>query len=290
MKRKFEVPEALYPFSSRYHSYQDGFLHYLDEGTGPVILCLHGNPTWSFLYRNIVSSLRDEFRLIVPDYPGFGFSKAPTGYGYTIKEHASALDDLLSSLELEHLILVVQDWGGPIGLSWAVENSDKVSAIVLGNSLLASPKGYLRLIAEVVGSFVGRWLITRLNLFAAGLMPSVIRNPANNTPVIRKAYKDQFPTVQSRIPTWMFPREVMKAGPFMDEIRSKMDVLSDTPTELVFGKKDPALGYERDIRFWESLLPNHNTVRLSKAGHYIQEDDPEAVVQAIRRAAHRCGV
>ena len=290
MERKFVVPESLYPFQSHWHPYQDGCIHYLDEGSGPVVVCLHGNPTWSFLYRNIIKDLRSDFRVIVPDYPGFGFSVVPSGYGFSIAEHAAAIEDFLNALDLKKVILVVQDWGGPIGFSWAVRHPERVAAIALANTLLASPKGSLRLLAKVIGGFVGRWLILNKNYFVKKLMPSVIENSENKTEEIRKAYIQQFPTKESRFPIWMFTRQVLEASSYLDEIRSHMQVLQDKPAELLFGTKDPALGYERDITFWENLLPNHHTVRLPHANHYVQEDDPTAFVEAIKRAAQRAGI
>ena len=113
MKRPFEVDVSEYPFKDNWLSYRDGYIHYLDEGKGPTVLLLHGNPTWSYIYRNIIKELRGECRLIALDYPGFGMSKAPSQYGFTPKEQSEAVLELIHRLELKNIILVVQDWGGP---------------------------------------------------------------------------------------------------------------------------------------------------------------------------------
>ena len=112
MNRPFEVDVMEYPFRDNWLPYRDGNIHYIDEGNGPTVLLLHGNPTWSYLYRNVIKELRGEFRLIAPDYPGFGMSKPPSGYGYTPQEHSEAISDFIRRLDLKDFIIVVQDWGG----------------------------------------------------------------------------------------------------------------------------------------------------------------------------------
>jgi len=101
MQRPFEVDASEYPFQDHWLPYRDGTIHYIDEGEGPVVVLLHGNPTWSYLYRNVIKELSGQCRLIAPDYPGFGMSKAPTGYGYTPQEHAGAVTALIKQLELQ---------------------------------------------------------------------------------------------------------------------------------------------------------------------------------------------
>jgi len=109
------LPEELYPFESRYARIGDARVHYVDEGAGPTLLLLHGNPTWSFLYREIIKELRSQFRCIALDYPGFGLSVAPAGYGFTPAEHADVVEDFVKQLDLGAVTMMVQDWGGPMG-------------------------------------------------------------------------------------------------------------------------------------------------------------------------------
>jgi haloalkane dehalogenase len=114
-------------------------VHYVDEGSGPTLLLLHGNPTWSFLYREIIKELRGEFRCVAVDYPGFGSSVAPTGYGFTPAEHADVVADFLTQLDLSAVTLMVQDWGGPIGFAVATRHPDRFARFVIGNTW-ARPK------------------------------------------------------------------------------------------------------------------------------------------------------
>jgi haloalkane dehalogenase len=103
------VNQQLLPFDSHYVEVDRAQVHYLDEGQGPVVLGLHGNPTWSFLYRHIIDGLKDQFRCLALDYPGFGLSTAPPGYGYTVAEHARVVEGFVAKLGLEGITLMGQD-------------------------------------------------------------------------------------------------------------------------------------------------------------------------------------
>jgi haloalkane dehalogenase len=130
----FEPSADLYPFDSQWFASSVGDVHYIDEGEGrPIVFC-HGAPMWSFLYRHIVVGLRGRFRCVAVDYPGFGLSVRPDGYGYTRKEHARVVGELVDHLELNDMIVMGQDWGGPISMSMAASRADRVSGIVLGNT------------------------------------------------------------------------------------------------------------------------------------------------------------
>ena len=129
------TPSAdLYPFESKWFESSVGPVHYIDEGQGrPIVFC-HGQPMWSFLYRNIVIGLRDRFRCVVIDYPGFGLSVRPEGYGYTPEEQAQVVGELVDHLGLDEMIVMGQDWGGPISMGMATARADRVSGIILGNT------------------------------------------------------------------------------------------------------------------------------------------------------------
>lgn len=114
MSIDFTPDPQLYPFESRWFDSSRGRIHYVDEGTGPPILLCHGNPTWSFLYRDIIVALRDRFRCVAPDYLGFGLSERPSGFGYQIDEHARVIGEFVDHLGLDRYLSMGQDWGGPI--------------------------------------------------------------------------------------------------------------------------------------------------------------------------------
>jgi haloalkane dehalogenase len=196
MNRPFEVDLSEYPFKDHWLPYQDGHVHYIDEGQGPTVLLLHGNPTWSYLYRNVIKELSSECRLIALDYPRLGMSKAPFDYRVTPQEHAQ----------------VVQDWGGPIGFNYAVGHRENLRGIVLMNTWAWPAILPMRLFSLAMGGWpFGYWLQTQRNFFAKTILPSGIHHSEKVTESLRKAYTDPFPTPKSRIPTWVFPRQIRKS-------------------------------------------------------------------------------
>lgn len=289
MQKPFEVDPAEYPFEDRWLPYRGGKIHYVDEGRGQTVVLLHGNPTWSYLYRNVIKALRGECRLIALDYPGMGMSRAPSGYGYTPQEHSEALGELIASLGLTDIVLVVQDWGGPIGLNYAVRNRDNVRGIVLMNTWAWPAKlTAMKLFSIVMGGWpLGYWLQTRSNFFARKILPSGIHQANKVTKTLAKAYTDPYPTPASRMPTWVFPRSIRKARKWLASIEAGLPAIADLPARIVWGKRDSAGFPLGEMRRWQSYLPNSETEILEDASHYVQEDRPDRVAASIRSVIER---
>ncbi|GAB3204329.1 alpha/beta fold hydrolase [Nocardia tengchongensis] len=275
------VPRDSYPFEHRYLDLVGARVHYVDEGVGPPLLLLHGNPTWSFLYRELITHLRGQFRCIAVDYPGFGLSRPGPGYGFTPAEHAAVVERFVIELDLSGVTLMVQDWGGPIGFAVATRHPDRFSAFVIGNTW-AWPKSDpgTQVFSRTLGGPIGRYLILRRNFFVERLIPLGVRRRKLSTPVM-DAYRGPFPTPESRHPMHVFPREILGSRPFLAEIEQGLPALGDRPALLVWPTKDVAFR-DAERRRWERTFPNHRTVILEGAGHYIQEDAPEQIIAAIR--------
>lgn len=274
------IPADLYPFPSHFEDIEGSRVHYVDEGSGPPLILLHGNPTWSFLYRDIVSALRDRFRCIAIDYPGFGLSQASPGYGFTPAEHADVVEQLIIRLDLRDAILMVQDWGGPIGFAVAARHPDRFSAFVVGNTW-AWPKSDLgtQVFSRLLGGPIGGWLILRRNFFVEKIIPAGVRRKKLPAAVM-DAYRGPFPTPESRRPVHVFPREILSSRTFLADVEQGMNRLRDRPALLVWGTKDIAFRTPERLR-WEQQFPDHRTVLLDGAGHYIQEDAAAEIVSAI---------
>ena len=257
-------------------------LHFEDEGDGPPLLLLHGNPTSSYLYRHIIAGLRDRFRCIAPDYPGFGKSLAPGGYGFTPAEHAAVIERLVVELDLRDVTMMVQDWGGPIGFAVAGRHPDRFARFVVGNTW-AWPKtdAATRAFSAFLGGPVGKQLILHRNLFATQVMRRTQRRPFEVEP-----YARAFPTKESRIPTWVLPREIMGSRAFLRDVEAGLPRVADRPALIVWPDGDVAFR-ARERERWESVFPDHRTVILEGVGHYIQEEAPDEIVAAIRSWAPR---
>lgn len=275
------LSDRLYPFASRYAEIDGSRVHYVDEGAGPPLLLLHGNPTWSFLYRDVITGLSDRFRCIAPDLPGFGLSRAPTSYRFTFAEHAAVVEHLILSLNLRGITLMVQDWGGPIGFWCATRHPERFAAFVIGNTW-AWPRSdpATQLFSRLMGGPLGRALITRRNLFVEQILPRGVTRHKLSAEVMA-AYRGPFPTPQSRRPLWVLPREILCSAASLATIEAQLPVLRDRPALIVWPTRDPAFG-ERERRRWEATFPNHQRRILTGAGHYIQEDAAREIVLAIR--------
>ena len=275
------IPKQLYPFEDRYADVAGARVHYVDEGSGPPLLLLHGNPTWSFLWRDVIKGLSDRYRCIAPDYPGFGLSQAPAGYGFTPAEHARVIEQLVVSLDLREVTLMVQDWGGPIGFSVATRQPDRFSAFVIGNTW-AWPKSDpgTQVFSRLLGGPIGKRMIVGRNFFVEKIVPGGVKRK-KLTDEVMNAYRGPFPDKQSRLPMWVLPREILGSREFLAEIERGLPSLSDRPALIVWPTKDVAFR-EPERRRWEQIFPGHKTVLIEGAGHYVPEDAPEEIVAAVR--------
>jgi haloalkane dehalogenase len=289
VERPFEVSAQEYPFADHWLGFRDGHVHYVDEGDGPTVLLLHGNPTWSYLYRNVIKDLRGECRLVALDYPGFGMSKAPTGYGYTPQEHAEMLVEFIRRLDLTNFVMVVQDWGGPIGMSYVVKHQGNIRGLVLMNTWAwPATLRKVRLFSLAMGGRpIGYWLQTKANFFAKTILPAGIFHKEKVTETLRKAYTDPFPTLRSRVPTWVFPGQIRNAGSWLATIEAQLPTLSGLPTQILWGAQDRD-GFPLELMDrWRGYLRAHETEVLDDASHFVQEDRPDRVVASIRRVLER---
>ena len=254
-------------------------MHYVDEGEGEPVLLLHGEPTWSYLWRNIVPQLPG--RKVAPDLIGFGRSDKPEDIGwYSYDRHVASVSALVDELDLRDLTLVVHDWGGPIGLRYAVEHPDRVARLVVLNTAIGGGRApsdtWLRF-REAVRSAGGGLDIGRL--VAAGTSHGL----SDET---RAAYDDCFPTPESKAGALAFPELVPAESDHpntapMNRVRDALRSF-DKPALVVWGADDVVLPL-RVAHMFVELLPNaEGPVEIAGASHFLQEDCPDEVAGAIR--------
>lgn len=283
-QRPFIVDKNEYPFKSNWFKKDGVSMHYIDEGKGIPIILTHGNPDWSFLNRNIIKELSSEARVISYDLPGFGFSDVPKNYRFTPQEHVEWVKALLHEhLKLDKFIIVVQDWGGPIGLTVATDNPEEVLGMVISNTWAWKAEGALKDFSEQMKTPKMEKLVLENNQFAAVMMTGILNEKSKNNKVITDAYKMAFPTPESRKGTLEFPQQITNATPWLEKLESKLPTLANKPVEFIFGEKDAWLGSPEYIAKWRSYYPNANVQLLANVNHYTQEDSPESFVFALRR-------
>lgn len=280
-RRPIWLSERLFPFEDRWLDVQGCRVHYVDEGSGPPLLLLHGNPTYSFLYRGIIGALRDRFRCIALDYPGFGLSSAPAGYDFRPSSHARVVEAFVDALGLEGLTFMVQDWGGPIGLAVAGRRPERVKALVIGNTWgWPDPSPRIAWFSRVMGSLLGQILIRYGNVFVNVFVPGGVKRK-KLSPQVMAAYRGPFQSAASRTPVAVLPREILASRSFLAEVERGLGALGARPALVLWADRDVAFRDAERARF-EVLFPRHRTRILRGAGHYFQEDAPDEAAAAIR--------
>lgn len=275
------VDRNLYPFESKYVDVGAGRMHYVDEGNGPVLLMVHGTPTWSFLYRELIRDLSRDHRVIAPDHLGFGLSDHPQDFGYRPEDHARILEQFIEKLGLRDITLVVHDFGGPIGLSYAERHPDNVRALVLFNTWMWSVAGSDKeRVGRVLGGSFGRFLYTRFNLSPRVIVPGAYGDRRRLTKQVHRHYIDALDSPRKRVPAWILARELLGSGEWYDALWRQRDTLAQHPALFIWGMKDPAFG--KDLSRWKESFPAARVVELEDVGHFVQEEAPQQSTSAIR--------
>jgi len=276
----FRPDPRLFPFQSHWFESEVGKVHYLDEGEGPPILFLHGNPTWSFLYRGIIIRLRKSFRCMALDYPGFGLSAHPMEYRFTPEEHANVVRSFVQGMDLGDLTVMGHDWGGPIGMHLALEETDRIRALVMGNTWYWPTEAlHLKAFSWVFSTGYFQGMILKRNLLVDRLIPVGVKYPL--APEVLEHYRGPFPTVDSRAGPAEMVRQLTLSTNWLaqleDSVRRK---LAHVPLLLTWGVEDLAFTPAFMDKFRRDF-PRARAVRLD-AKHFIQEDTPGEVNRAIQ--------
>jgi haloalkane dehalogenase len=276
----FTPSQDLYPFTSRWLDSSAGRVHYVDEGAGTPILMCHGNPTWSFLYRNVILPLRDRFRCVAVDYPGFGLSDRPPGYGYTPAEHAAVVGELVRDLDLSSLIVMGHDWGGPIGASVACSMPERVAGLALGNTWLWPTDRRARVFSRVMSSPPLQRAILRRNFFVERILPAGTSRKLSEQEM--EHYRRAQPNPEARAGVAEFPRQLVAATPFLADLAERVPRELGAKRVLVtYPMRDPAFPARAVLPRLRAWFPDAQVVELPKAKHYFVEDAPDAVAAAV---------
>ncbi|MBK8998594.1 MAG: alpha/beta fold hydrolase [Myxococcales bacterium] len=276
------LTRELFPFESRFTEIAGHTIHYVDEGSGLTLLMLHGNPTWSFVYRHMIRLLRDRFRCVAVDYPGFGLSVASEGYDYLPESHMAVVERFVEHLGLTEFTPVVQDWGGPIGLGIAGRHSERVRALVILNTWawpVADDPHFVRF-SGLMGGAIGGFAIRTFNAFVNVMIPMGTPRRKLSAEAMQ-AYRRPMSTRHRREATHIFPKAIVGSTPFLAAVEAGLVGLAHKPVLLCWGDKDIAFREKERARFARTF-PRSKTVALPGAGHYVQEESPAEIDAAIR--------
>lgn len=281
-----------WPFTPRYFEGNGFRMHYVDEGEGDPIICLHGEPTWGYLYRRFIPPLSKKNRVIVPDHMGFGKSETPADRDYTLKAHVENLAGLIEALDLKNITFVVQDWGGPIGGAYTLRHAERVKRLFLLNTITgygrAKPGGLTPWLQFIKKHYEADTLQEVLGQLGSNVLSVMKVLGFENSSVVNAnwiaAYSAPFPSKADCVGAIEFPLDVLlgRMVPYVREGFSLLDNLKGKPSMLAVGMKDKAISPDVQIADFRGIWPSNPVVELPGAGHFSQEDVPDAIVALIQ--------
>ena len=283
------VAPDLLPYASHDFQVAGHTLRYLDEGTGPeVLLCVHGNPTWSFYYRKVIERFSSDYRVIAVDHVGCGRSDKPSreAFPYTLSSHRDNLIALIDALDIQRITLIAHDWGGAIGLSSVLERMPKLQRVVLLNTG-AFPPPYLPMrIAACRAPVLGSLAVRGLNAFArAAITMAMSRN--RMTPDVARGLLAPYNSWKNRVAIDAFVRDIPMTPQHVTyktlaDLEQRLPDLAEIPSLLVWGMQDWCFRPEC-LRRFEAVWPQATAIEIADAGHYVLEDAPQETLDAISR-------
>lgn len=267
-----------------------GQVHYVDEGSGPTLLFVHGNPDYSLLYRHQIEGLRSDYRCIALDLPGFGLSTHDDKFGFTPTEQVSVVVGFVEQLGLTDITLVVHDWGGPIGLRAAQLLHERFVRLVVTGTLawpdyrLLAP-WWVRLLMGFIASDRGRSITLKNNFMLEGPLRSEMnKGPKPPDEDIKNAYRGPFPTTESRLSSWVLAHHLWTATgeEFLSSLQAEMECLRSLPVLLISGGADRFTPSEQMVPRFAEAFPNNETYIIPEAGHFLPESAPDEMTGTIR--------
>lgn len=270
-----------YPFDSSALELPEGRLHVVDEGEGRPVVMIHGNPTWSFLYRHLVRGLSDSYRCIAPDLLGFGLSERPPDFSYRPASHARVVGRLFDALDVTDAVIVGHDWGGPIGLEVATRRPDAVAGLVMMNTWMWPRRDrHARLFSRFFATPLGKRLVLRNNVSARTAFGVPYRIRSTVDPSAYRHYMAPLSTPADRVGPWVFSRELVGSRGWLEDLWDRREAVEGLPALLLWGDRDPVHASFRSR--WQALFPNASTVVYDDVGHFVPEVRGAALVSPVR--------
>lgn len=284
--------ESLYPFKRNYLDRNGQQYHYLNEGQGEPVVMVHGNPSWSFYYRNLVQALSKNYQCIVPDHIGCGFSDKPDDaqYEYTLENRIDDLEALLDSLQItENITLVVHDWGGMIGMGYAARHPERIKRLVVLNTAafhLPKSKPFPLGLWICRNTLLGTLLVRGLNAFSSAASYVGVKRKAMPK-AVREAYVMPFNSWKNRISTLRFVQDIpLREGDknyqLVTNISDSLVQFKKIPTIICWGLKDFVFD-KHFLAIWKEKMPHAQINQFNDAGHYILEDASDEVIPLIEQ-------
>ncbi len=290
-----ETFDGTFPFAPHFTTAPGFRMHYVDEGSGEPIVLIHGEPTWSYLYRNFIPTLSQRFRVIAPDNMGFGKSETPADADYTLDRHARNLASLIEELDLRDITLVMQDWGGPMGAVVSSRYPDRMKRFVAMNTIFGTDRNireerltpWFSAIKAMEDASQLEAVLGNLRYLVGGIMMTLgLQRREVVTDTWLRAYAAAFPTLEECRAAIAFPLEGLHLERVRDTLVGALPGLyklgqAGVPAIMIEGMQDHAIWPHVAIAGFRAFFPKGTVHEVAGAGHFIQEDAPEVVVPLI---------
>jgi len=285
---KDETWAGSWPFAPHYYVSNGTEMHYVDEGQGEPIVLVHGHPTWRYLYRQFIPPLTRHHRCIVPDHMGMGKSSVPLApYPYRLQHHIANFEALMLHLDIRDSTLVLHDWGGPVGLGFAIRHPARIKRLILMNTWAFAPwpGGPFPRLLELIRSERGEKFVLERHGYLEPALRGTTYHVEHLTTTVMEAYRAPFSTPASRLALLCWSRDIPThvsdpSYAMMQQIEDGLAQFARTPVLLLWGMRDPVLG-EPVLRLWQKVFPQAMTHTVEDASHFVPEDVPEGLVKWI---------
>lgn len=270
-----------YPFKPHYLQIDKHQMHYIDEGIGEILLFVHGTPSWSYDFRNLIRALSKHHRCIAIDHIGFGLSDKPKNYSYTTTNHSNNLEQFISELQLKNITLIMHDFGAPIGFKYAIDNPGNIKRIVVLNAWLWNSEkdaDYIKM-KKILKSPILPFLYRYFNFSARFVLPASFYNKS----IAKKQklqYTKPFSNSNEREGTIGFSKSLLNDQKYFGELWNLKVKISTKPILLIWGMQDPVIK-PKNLDTFITGFPNAEVCKIEAAGHFPQEEKPDLCISAI---------
>lgn len=278
--------KSLYPFESNYIQFDQHKMHYVDHGEGEPVVMVHGNPTWSFYWRNLIQALSANHRCIAVDHMGCGLSDKPKKYKYRLTKHTENLSNLLTDLQLENATLVVHDWGGPIGLGAFLHRIHRFKRVVILNTGAFPPHAVPTKLKIARSPVLGQFAIQGMNMFLTDAFKTATTKHEIWTDAMKAGYLAPYNNWSNRKAVYQFVRDIPTNANHptwnvLSAIERGLDRMADYPVKMIWGMKDWVFDHVC-LEKMSELIPHASVHKIESAGHYVMEDAKDEVIEQIQ--------
>ncbi len=280
----FSGIKELYPYESHYFGGKNRRLHYVDEGSGTPMVMVHGNPSWSFMYRGLIDEFRKTYRVIAVDHLGCGMSDKPQDFRYRLETHIDNLENLLLSLDLEDIVLCVHDWGGPIAMGFAIRHPQRIKSIVIFNTAAFSMNWMPWRIALLRIPWISELLIRKTGFFIKSAIGCTTHTKMPGK--VREGYLLPYDSYENRIALYQFIQDI-PMGPehrsfeLLLEIEHGLWMFRESPVCIIWGMRDWCFK-PKFLERWKVYYPQARVHQLDNAAHYLLEDALDDTIDHLK--------